>query len=220
MARAVDFYYGLGSRYSYLASTQLDRIAAATGCRFEWHPIRSGALQKLRGGSPFHGAPPSGQYEWPYRQWDAEAWAEYYGVPYREPVDFRVDPAYLAVAATAAQQLGAVEAYSRRLFQAIFVEGRALAEADLIALATEADLDTAAFRAQLDDPATAEMHQAALEAAHRRGAFGVPTFFLGDQMFWGNDRLVLLEHALRKARAGGSARQPLAAARSPGTPEP
>ncbi len=202
MSLAVEFYYGLGSRYSYLASTQLERIAAATGCRFDWHPLKSGALMELRGGHPFHGEPVSGQYEWPYRRLDAEAWAEYYGVPYREPVNFLVDPAYLAVAATAAKRLGAVEAYSRRLFQAIFVEGVAVAEADLTGFAADAGLDSDAFRAHLDDPATAAMHEAALQEAHRRGAFGVPTFFVGEQMFWGNDRLALVEHFIKKTRAG------------------
>ncbi len=202
MTLTVDFYYGLGSRYSYLASTQLARIAAETGCRFEWHPIKSGALMELRGGHPFHGEPASGQYEWPYRRLDAEAWAEFYGVPYREPVDFLVDPAYLAMAATAAKRLGAVAAYSRRLFQAIFVEGRAVAEADLTGFAADAGLDSGAFRAHLDDPATAKTHEAALQEAHRRGAFGVPTFFVGDHLFWGNDRLVLVEHFIKKMRAG------------------
>ncbi len=202
MTLTVDFYYGLGSRYSYLASTQLARIAAETGCRFDWHPLKSGALMELRGGHPFHGAPVSGQYEWPYRRLDAEAWAEFYGVPYREPVDFLVDPAYLAVAAIAAKRLGAVEAYSRRLFRAIFVDGRAVAEADLSDFAEDAGLDAAAFRTHLDDPATAEMHEAALQAAHRRSAFGVPTFFVGDHLFWGNDRLPLVAHFINKARAG------------------
>ena len=61
------------------------------------------------------------------------------------------------------------------------------------------------FRAHLDDPAIAELHEAALQAAHRRGAFGVPTFFLGERMFWGNDRLVLLEHFIEKARADAGA---------------
>ncbi len=205
MSLAVDFYYGLGSRYSYLAATQLARIAAETGCRFDWHPLKSGALMELRGGHPFHGEPASGQYEWPYRRLDAEAWAEYYGVPYREPVDFLVDPAYLAVAASAAKRLGAVEAYSRRLFQAIFVEGGAVAEADLIGFAEDAGLDAAAFRTHLDDPATAEMHEAALHEAHRRGAFGVPTFFVGERLFWGNDRLPRVAHFIKQARAAGSA---------------
>ncbi len=205
MALAVDFYYGLGSRYSYLASTQLERIATETGCRFDWHPLKSGTLMELRGGHPFRGEPASGQYEWPYRRLDAEAWAEFYGVPYREPVDFLVDPAYLAVAASAAKRLGAVEAYSRRLFQAIFVDGGAIAEADLIGFAADAGLETATFRAHLDDPATAEMHEATLQAAHRRGAFGVPTFFVGKRLFWGNDRLPLVAHFIKKARAGGPA---------------
>ncbi len=205
MALAVDFYYGLGSRYSYLASTQLDRIAAATGCRFDWHPLKSGALMELRGGHPFRGEPASGQYEWPYRQYDAEAWAEYYGVPYREPVEFRVDPGFLALAATAAKRLGAVEAYSRRLFQAIFVEGGAIAEADLIGFAEDVGLDAQAFRTRLEDPATAELHEAALQEAHRRGAFGVPTFFVGKRLFWGNDRLPLVAHFIRMARAAGPA---------------
>ncbi len=202
MSIAVDFYYGLGSRYSYLASTQLERIAAETGCRFDWHPLKSGSLMELRGGHPFHGEPASGQYEWPYRRLDAEAWAEYYGVPYREPVDFLVDPADLAGAASAAKRRGAVEAYSRRRFRALVVEGRAVAEADLIGFAAEVGLDAQVFRAQLDDPAAAELHEAALQSAHRRGAFGVPTFFLGERMFWGNDRLILLEHFIKKAQAG------------------
>ncbi len=202
MTLTVDFYYGLGSRYSYLASTQLERIAAATGCRFEWHPVASGALMGLRGGRPFHGEPVSGQYEWPYRRRDAEAWAEYYDVPYREPVDFRVDPDYLAVAASAAKRLGAVEAYSRCLFRAIFVEGRAVAEDDLIGIAEDAGLDPQAFRVQISDPATTARYQAELRRARERGAFGVPTFFLGNRLFWGNDRLVLLEHFIKKAEAG------------------
>ena len=198
----VDFYYGLGSRYSYLASTQLERIEAEAGCRFAWHPLKSGALMELRGGHPFHGEPASGQYEWPYRQDDAEAWAEYYGVPYREPVDFLVDPEFLALASTAAKRLGAVVAYSRRLFEAIFVEGRVIAEGDLIGFAADVGLDAAAFRTHLDDPATSDMHQAALQEAHCRGAFGVPTFFVGKRLFWGNDRLILVEHFIEKVQAG------------------
>ncbi len=201
MSLAVDFYYGLGSRYSYLASTQLARIEAETGCRFDWHPLKSGALMELRGGHPFHGEPVSGQYEWPYRRLDAEAWAEFYGVPYREPVDFLADPAILAVAATAAKRLGAVEAYSRRLFEAIFVEARAIAEADLTDFAADAGLEAPAFRTHLDDPATAEMHEAVLQEVHRRGAFGVPTFFVGEHLFWGNDRLPLGAPFISKARA-------------------
>jgi 2-hydroxychromene-2-carboxylate isomerase len=108
----VRFYYGLGSRYSYLASTQIERLAAETGCRVRWRPLYSGDLFAARGTDPFAGPPLSGQYDWAYRRADAEAWADYYDVPYREPDDVRCDPRRLALACTAAARLGAVEAFS------------------------------------------------------------------------------------------------------------
>jgi (S)-mandelate dehydrogenase len=61
---AIDFYLGLGSRYSYLAASQVDRIEKTYGCRFVWKPIASGALMDRRGGNPFRGEPLSGQYDW------------------------------------------------------------------------------------------------------------------------------------------------------------
>ena len=53
----VDFYLGLGSRYSYLAASQVDRIEKTYGCRFVWKPIASGALMDRRCGKPFRGEP-------------------------------------------------------------------------------------------------------------------------------------------------------------------
>jgi len=79
----VRFYYGQGSRYSYLASTQIERLQADTGCRVHWRPLYSGDLFRARGADPFAGPPVSGQYEWAYRRFDAACWADYYGVPYR-----------------------------------------------------------------------------------------------------------------------------------------
>src|SRR5918996_842066 len=70
---AVEFFYGIGSRYSYLASTQLDRLAAETGYRIRWRPLFSGDLFAARGRNPFTGEPASGQYDWAYRRRDAGA---------------------------------------------------------------------------------------------------------------------------------------------------
>src|SRR5215203_4305345 len=95
--KTVRFYYSIGSRYSYLASTQIGKLERETECRVVWHPLHSVDLYRLRGVSPFEGEPISGQYDWDYRRQDAERWAEYYGVPYEEPrgvVDF--DPRLLA----------------------------------------------------------------------------------------------------------------------------
>jgi 2-hydroxychromene-2-carboxylate isomerase len=199
---AVDFFYGLGSRYSYLASTRLEDLAAATGCRFIWRPLFSGDLFAARGCDPFAGAPVSGQYDWAYRRRDAERWAAYYGVPYREPDDVAFDPRHLALACTAAARLGAVEAFSRRLFQALFVDGiTPLDDEVCAALARRVGLDEAAFRQALGRPETAADLATTIEDAAQRGVFGVPSFVLGDEVYFGNDRLVLLRHALLRARA-------------------
>src|SRR6476660_1441910 len=75
----VDFYYSIGSRYSYLAASQIDALERDTGCHVEWHPLNSHALITGSGRNPFDGAPVSGQYDWSYRERDARRWAAFYG---------------------------------------------------------------------------------------------------------------------------------------------
>jgi len=194
--RTVDFYLGLGSRYSYLAASQVERIEKTHGCRFVWKPIASGALMDRRGGNPFRGEPLSGQYDWGYREYDAKCWANYYGIPFREPVAFRVDPDRLALACLAADGQGALVPCCRLLHKLIFVDGAAIDDETIAGLPRHLGLDEQAFRHDLTASQTCARHEGLLEEARTRGAFGVPTFFLGDRMFWGNDRLVLLEAAL------------------------
>ena len=98
----VEFFFGLGSRYSYLAFTQIGRIETSFSCTFNLQPIGSGDLLRLRGASPFQGAPLSGQYEWDYRRHDAAAWAEYYRVPFAEPKPLPEDHRLMARACHAA----------------------------------------------------------------------------------------------------------------------
>jgi 2-hydroxychromene-2-carboxylate isomerase len=201
---AVDFYYGLGSRYSYLASTQIARLEAETGCRVRWRPLYSGDLFAARGADPFRGPPVSGQYDWAWRRVDAECWADYYGVPFREPEGVRVEPRRLALAATAAGRLGALEVFSRGLFAAIFAGGSApLDDPALCEIAGEVGLDRARFAAVLDDPDSAAALAATVADALAAGVFGVPSFVVGGRVFWGNDRLPLVRHALRKLGATG-----------------
>lgn len=195
-AATVDFYLGLGSRYSYLAASQVERIEKIHGCRFVWKPIASGALMDRRRSNPFRGEPLSGQYDWGYREYDAKCWADYYGIPFREPVAFKTDPAMLALACLAAEMQGALVPCCRLLQRLIFVDGVAIDDAALAGLAEPLGLDAEAFQRDLQALQTRTRHEELLDEAKGRGAFGVPTFFLGERMFWGNDRLVLLEAAL------------------------
>src|SRR3546814_4047540 len=100
----------------------------------------------MRGRGPFHDHPVSGQYEWPYRRRDAEAWAAYYGVPYREPERLRVAPGQLAEACIAAGRLGCLVPYSPRLFAAIFVAGLVVDAGVLAGLAEQGGTKMSALR--------------------------------------------------------------------------
>jgi 2-hydroxychromene-2-carboxylate isomerase len=202
VAISVDFYYSIGSRYSYLAATQIDRLKQETGCQVEWHPINSVRLIAQRESSPFAGKPISGQYEWSYRELDANRWAQFYGVPYIEPrgrVQF--DSELLALACTAAKQLGKVEAYSRILFTAMFQDEIATIDRqDCIEYAQSCDINVQDFQVQIAAPDTIDRLNTTIANALESGVFGVPTFIALDELFWGNDRLVLLSHYLKSSK--------------------
>ena len=192
----VEFFFGLGSRYSYLAFTQIARIEASCSCRFNLQPIGSGELLNLRGASPFQGAPLSEQYEWDYRRRDAVAWAEYYRVPFVEPKPLPEDRGLMARACHAAGMQGALRPYCEAMFNAVFVSNENIDERTCVAIASRIKLDVRLFSKAIGSVAVKERVTASARRAFELGAFGVPTFIVGDRMFWGNDRIVLLEHYL------------------------
>jgi 2-hydroxychromene-2-carboxylate isomerase len=195
MTISIDFYYGLGSRYSYLAASQIPRIEAQFNCKFHWQPLFSGALIKLRPYNPF-AYPSSGQYDWKYRQEDAKRWANYYGIPFHEPKLQAIAPEILAIAALATKKQQLITTFSQLLFQKIFAEQVEITVEILIELAASLGISQDEFRLALQSTEIyCELEKITQEAFHR-GAFGVPTFFVDKVMFWGNDRLVLLENYL------------------------
>jgi 2-hydroxychromene-2-carboxylate isomerase len=205
LSQVVDFFFSPGSRYCYLAASQLPALEGETGCRVEWRPVHGPDLRALRGRDPFAGSPVSGQYEWEYRRRDAESWADLYGIAFHEPQQHEFDFRLLVRAATAASLLGAVTPYAWKLCSAIFGAGIWPLDGSVcVDIARTVGLDVSRFEELLDSKQVeAALHDSAAEA-HRRGAFGVPTFFVGEELFWGNDRLPLVRHALRAARIGAN----------------
>ncbi len=194
----IDFYYSIGSRYSYLASTQIDALEKETGCHVEWHPVNSVRLIAQRESSPFEGKPISGQYEWTYRELDAKRWAKFYGVPYLEPRGrVRFDSEFLALACMAAKRLGRVEEYSRLLFAAMFQDSLSeIDERECITRAEACGISVSNFQTTLRARETVKDLDATINNAFYAGVFGVPTFIVLGELFWGNDRIILLRHYL------------------------
>ncbi len=210
MPGTVDFYYGLGSRYSYIAAGRIPWLESATGAHINWIPINSHRLITYNRPSPFSHDPFDGQYNWAYRQRDAEDLATLYGLPFLEPVGrFDVLSGKMkrdevlafydmhVLAARAAGRQGGVREMSDRLFRMNFVDDRTeISYVDIIGEAVELGLDMEKFYRDLVDPSLRVEHDESVKDAAVRGAFGVPTFFVNNRMFWGQDRMNLVEAAL------------------------
>lgn len=203
MAPRIEFYYGIGSRYSYLASCRLEPLARDAGAEIEWLPLNSVRLLKQRGYSPFdHVDQVRGQYRPEYRERDAARWAALYRVPFVEPRGrLTLDPELLARAATAGKLLGKARELTLGLFAAVFhgevprVDREACAR-----LAAGLGLDAEEFACALESEPVGRALDETMRRAHQSGVFGVPTFMVDGQSFWGNDRLPLLAHQLSQPR--------------------
>jgi 2-hydroxychromene-2-carboxylate isomerase/heme-degrading monooxygenase HmoA len=201
--RVVEFFFSPGSRYSYLAASQMKALEVDTGFRVDWRPVNGADIRELRGRDPFAGVAVSGQYEWAYRWRDAERWARAYGIPFREPPDRDFDSDLLARAAMAGKRLGSAAEYGWALCSAVYgSDAWPIDRAACCRIAEECGLRLAAFDEALRADQTRRALASAATEAHRRGAFGVPTFFVGEEMLWGNDRVALLRSMLLEDRAG------------------
>ncbi|MEM7098814.1 MAG: DsbA family protein [Pseudomonadota bacterium] len=206
MTKSHTFYFSTGSRYSYLAMSQLPRIEQRYGVTFDWVPVNGKRIRSLRGADPFLGPPLSGQYDWDYRERDAKAWADFYGVVYNEPeqIDFDVECLLRGIIAAAKQT--DIRPYAWALAQAVFALQADLRSIEVTQqlverIARECGLNVPRLVEDCHHPNTQLQLEENCREAVARGAFGTPTVFVGEEMFWGNDRLGLLEFRLSAAHA-------------------
>jgi len=194
MAREVEFFFDYGSPFSYLANTQLEGLAARTGARVIYRPMLLGGVFKETGNS----SPIAIEAKRKYMMADLERWARHYGVPPLRNAHFPINTIRLMRGACAAERLGVFAPYHRAIYDAFWRDGLNLGEAAVVREVLRcAGLDAERIAALSEEHAVKEALRASTQAAVARGAFGAPTFFIGDQMFWGNDRLMFVEEALR-----------------------
>ena len=204
----VQFFFGLGSRYSYLASTQIAQLENETACRVQWLPMVSVDLMQRRKQNPFtartatgdwSGVSISGQYSEQYRETDLKRWADLYGVPFQTPKPARMDERRRTLYCVAAELAGRGAAYCRAMFDAMYVSNIAVGEDDCLRLAGSIDVAPDLLRSHMDSGAAEKRHDEIVMLALSKGALGVPTFVCKDELFWGNDRLILLRDRLTKS---------------------
>ena len=197
-AATFDFFYDLGSPYSYLASTQLRGISERTGARPRLYPITLGGVRKATG----HQIPPPQQLH--YMAQDTARWAQKYGVPIQIPKAFPVSTILPLRAVVAAGRSGEGERAMQALFHAYWGEGDDISDPKVVErVLGDAGLDGKRFVAMVAQQDVKDELRKNTDLALARGVFGVPTIFVGERSFWGNDRLEFVESALRHARLSG-----------------
>ena len=194
MTRTLEFYYDYGSPYSYLADTQVEAIAKRAGAALVRKPMLLGGVFKATGNA----SPMTVEQKSKWSAFDMPLWARHYGVPFQRNPFFPVNTLALMRGATAAQIDGLFERYHPAVYKAMWVDGRNLNDiAEVAAVLTAAGLDAGRFGSRLQDQDVKDRLKATTDEAVARGVFGAPTSFVGDMMFFGNDRLPFVEMALK-----------------------
>ena len=193
----LEVFWDVGSPYAYLAITQLDGLRERTGAEIERIPFLLGGVFKASGNSAPIEIPPKARY----LASDLRRWARDYGVEMKLPGEtpFPISTVLPMRVAVAARRVGAGDRYCDAVFRAYWAEGRDVSEPAVLAdVCRDVGLDPEQMLQQTQKQDVKDELRAASDQAVARGAFGAPTFFVGDEMYWGNDRLPQIEDHLRR----------------------
>ncbi len=196
MTKHVEFWFDVVSAASYLAWTQLPGLAEATGAQVDLRPFLLGGVFQATGNRSPMEVPAKGRY----MREDMQRFARRYGVPFRSNPHFPINTLVAMRGAIGLQmrQPSRLGVYVDAIFDAIWAEGRNLNDpATVGAVLAESGFDPGEILALTQDPEVKERLKTETQEAVRRGVFGAPTFFVGDQMFWGQDRLDFVKEALQ-----------------------
>jgi len=201
--QTVDFYYDFSSTNSYFAAFMLPEICARSGAAIRWLPLHSAALFRGTGFDVMAMTPRKARYLWR----DHARYADATGLPFRRPSRFPIKTALalrcvLAVDGPGTSDEGRTRMeLSQALFGSYWERDENIADPGVLAgLISGIRLDPGAI---IDRANSQEIREALREVTSRaaeRGVFGVPTFFVEDEMFWGKDRLDFVEQRVKRDR--------------------
>ncbi|HEX6851806.1 MAG TPA: 2-hydroxychromene-2-carboxylate isomerase [Candidatus Polarisedimenticolaceae bacterium] len=186
--RTLEFWFDFGSTYSYPAAMRVEALAASRGVALAYRPFLLGPIFRLQGwsDSPFNLNPRRGAYMWR----DVERICAGLGIPFRRPSSFPRNGLLAARVCCAHEGEPWIPAFVRAVFDANFARDREIAEPATIAACLEPlGLDPGRALAAAGAQPAKDLLRARTDEAERRGVFGAPTWFAGDELFWGNDRL-------------------------------
>jgi 2-hydroxychromene-2-carboxylate isomerase len=199
MARTIDFYFDFISPFSYLAHQRLPDLAARYGYALAYHAASLADLKNLAGNT----APRVTQIplKLRYSRVDQKRWADRYGVPIKPPEGSH-DSSWLNRGFFFAEDRGRQSDYVTNAWSKLRRDGRDMIdEKTWRDIANELAWQPDEFVAFVRSEVSRQRYVASTQQAHERGAFGVPTMLIGEEIWWGNDRLDFLEEFLKSSTA-------------------
>ena len=196
MSKTVEFWFDVGSPYSYLAWRALPAIAAECDARIDWRPMLLGGVFKATGNHSPVEVPAKGRWAFV----DLQRWARRIGTRLAMNPHFPINTLALMRGAVAMKLRSdeELQRYLEAVFEAIWCDGKNMGDPQVIAQVLQAaGFDPQQVFALANDAEVKDRLKADTEEAISRGVFGAPTFFVGDEMFWGQDRLDFVADALR-----------------------
>ncbi len=183
----LTFWFEFASTYSYLTAMRIEALAEAADVPVTWRPVPLGPIFVAQGWktTPFTIYPNKGRYMWR----DMERLTAARGLPFTRPEPFPQNSIYAARVALAALETDLGTAFCKTVYHAEFAEGFNIAEESTIRRALAAAGLPQELAAAAQDPARKEELKANSAEASERGLFGAPSFTVGGELFWGDDRL-------------------------------
>lgn len=195
----IDYYFTPQSPWTYLGHQRFAQIAAAAGAAVRVRPVDFGKIFPLSGGLPLGQRAPQRQA---YRLVELQRFSEHLQVPLnRQPKFFPVggDPAARLITAVDQQDgSAAAMALAGDIFRAVWAEERDIASAQVLADILQAGGGNPARMVQSLEPGIQQVYEAHTQQAIDAGVFGAPSYVVGGEIFWGQDRLDYLERKLAK----------------------
>jgi 2-hydroxychromene-2-carboxylate isomerase len=198
----LEFFYDCSSPWTYLAFHRVEDLAKTTGAELIWRPILVGGVFNTINPSVYENRARPVEAKAAYAKKDLQDWADAYGLTIGQPTVFPVNSVKAMRAALVALEHGLVAPFSRAVFEAYWGGDLDISkERVLQAIVEGVGLDWAEVQGRIAEQAVKQQLRDNTDELIARGGFGSPTFFVGgDDMYFGNDRLPLVERALRSAR--------------------
>ncbi len=197
MAKKLEFFYDCSSPWTYLAFSRIEEVARRHGAELVWRPILVGGVFNAVNPSVYESRERPVKAKARYYQKDLQDWARLYGLRIGQPTVFPVNSVKAMRGAFVAHEHGKLSSYSRRVFDAYWGEDRDISRDDVLRdIVRAVGLGEDEFFSKIAAAEYKEKLRANTEELIARGGFGSPTMFVDGEMFFGNDRLVLVEHRL------------------------